>query len=403
MGKASTKRPTRRSVPERARNRLKLATADLQKAASVKAPPAKRAGAQPKKPVGGGVGTRRHPLLLSPSVLAKRLQRTATALARVKHVLKNDVSDQEIGHADRAEVAERAARVLREVNIEQYDDSRLARTRGLPKSWIGEIWMAILLSLKWLRDELVSVAKAEVLELNGELTRGGAVRFNEHGLVDRIADLPSAERPGAFNGEIATLLNVRLLPRGLATTVDEARARTKAAKKYTDVIYACFQSVSRAPREATREWHENSWVGFGAGNEFKVPGKRGDIPEQSAEATPRFGDASHVVFTLGDVNHNPVLDRAGNPIEVVMPAERWVFNTDTATNRFGTTGSTAKEAGIMAGQKIEVDFDYQLGRARGFKAGVVLYRLAIPVSGADKILNAIFNRVVFKRGGKRKK
>jgi hypothetical protein len=255
--------------------------------------------------------------------------------------------------------------------------------------------MAVLLSLKWLRAEFISAAKAEIGELNGELTRGGAVRFNTAGKVEPIAHLPAAERPGAFNGDIATLLSVRLLPKGNAKNIDEARANKKAAKKYTDVVYACFQSATGAPKAMTPEWHENSWVGFGAGNEFKVTGKRGDIAAQSEEATPRFEHASHVIAILGDANHNPVLDGAGNPIEVVMPAENWVFNANSATNRLGTTGSTAKEVAIMAGQKVMIDYDYELGR---FKAGVIIHRLGIPVSGADKILNAVFNRRLFKRG-----
>jgi len=390
----------RRSIPETARKRLELVVGDMEKATVVKAP-RKRAPAEPQKRVGGVRPPAAEPPLLSPSVLKQRRQRTKQQVDRVQLALKTDITPQEIGHADPGEVLERVQGVLKEVDIERYRDERLAKTIGLPKSWVGEIWVAILLSLKWLRKEFISVAKAEVLDLNKQLTRGGAVRFNEHGLVDRIADLLPAERPGAFDGEIATLLNVRLLPRGFATTVDEARAKAKAAKKYTDVIYACFQSMSNAPKRATREWHENSWVGFGAGNEFKVPGQREDIPGQSAEGIPRFGDSSHTISILGDANHRPVLDGAGNPIEVVMPVERWVFNTETATNRFGTTGSTPEEVKIMAGQKIEVDLDYQLGKARGFKAGVVMYRLAIPVSGADKILYAIFNRVVFKRGHKK--
>jgi hypothetical protein len=49
----------------------------------------------------------------------------------------------------------------------------------------------------------------------------------------------------------------------------------------------------------------------------------------------------------------------------------------------------------MAGQKVMIDYDYELGR---FKAGVIIHRLGIPVSGADKILNAVFNRRLFKRG-----
>src|SRR5204863_9430699 len=104
--------------------------------------------------------------------------------------------------------------------------------------------------------------------------------------------------------------------------------------------------------------------GFGAGNEFKVPGQREDIPGQSAEGIPRFGEASHVIFSLGDGDHRPVLDGAGIPIEVVMPVERWVFNTDSPTNRFGATGSTPEEAKIMEGQKIAVELDYELGKAR---------------------------------------
>jgi hypothetical protein len=339
---------------------------------------------------------------MSPQLRSEREQRTKTkTLASVWETLRT-MSREELGGADPVEVFERVKQILQEVEIERYSDERLAKSQGLPRSWLGNVWEAMVASFPWLREHLAAHAGEEIHDLNREFADGGAVRFNPakreaNGVnpVERIADLDEKTRPPSFTGPVEVLLDVRLLPNG--TSPDNRNA----AKKYTDVMHVSFQSASEKTPAPTREYYEGCWVGKGIGTEIKVEVQADKIKVQQSGFVARLEDSSHLIGVVADPKTwKPVLDAAGNPIEVMIPVDRLILNANSTTNRFGITG-TSETPQIPPGQKIDLDVighDIQLGEKHGQKVAVIMYTLPIPIAAADKITGAIFGRTgIFKR------
>jgi hypothetical protein len=126
-----------------------------------------------------------------------RAARTKTQLGAVAKLLPT-MPPEQLGGADPAVLLERLRRTLERVEIEKYSDARLARTQGLARAWLGDVYEDIIACNKPLWRELTGYAGAELTALNKAIASGAAVRFDARGEVHAVGDLPPAERPPAF-------------------------------------------------------------------------------------------------------------------------------------------------------------------------------------------------------------